>query len=328
MSDLRENQVKFRVKGKPGSYTVDFLTWELGNKDLYPQLRLNFGDLKKDDNPFFYIPAYSVVFLDMCVVICDNPVIIEVEGLVVVARSGNWLSVAIHEVNMRAGKRPITRNREVTKSVLSDGTVRYCLQPENLLHRLDGPAIITPDGTQYWYKWGKLHRNGVLPSIEFKNGRNEWWKDGKLHRDGDLPAVADRFREEWWEEGRLHRLNDLPAVIVWEKEKNEQGFRDVVQKEYRIRGDLHRVGAPALEKHGTKFYFQNGKLYREDGPAVEYKDGTVSYYEGGMYLGGNKKGILAKEDWIFSADVGFVGPGGNGGGGPSWGIVTNRKNRS
>ena len=145
-----------------------------------------------------------------------------------------------------------------------------------------------------------MHRDKGLPAIEFKNGRGEWWKEGKLHREHDLPAIEDRFRHEWWDEGRLHRQDDPPAVIVWAKEENEQGFYDIVQKEYRIRGDLHRVGAPALEKHGTKFYFQYGRLHREDGPAVEYKDGTVSYYEGGVYLGGNKRGILVEEDWVFA----------------------------
>jgi hypothetical protein len=45
------------------------------------------------------------------------------------------------------------------------------------LHRLDGPAVINPDGNQLWYHNGKLHReNG--PAANFFNGTQKWYMDG------------------------------------------------------------------------------------------------------------------------------------------------------
>ena len=64
-----------------------------------------------------------------------------------------------------------------------------------------------------WYRNGKLHRDGDLPAIVWKNGGKEWYKNGKYHRDGDLPAIeyadGDKY---WWKNGKLHRDGDLPAI--------------------------------------------------------------------------------------------------------------------
>ena len=32
-----------------------------------------------------------------------------------------------------------------------------------------------------------------------------------------------------------------------------------------------------IDSYGTKRWYQNGQLHREDGPAVEYADGTKSW---------------------------------------------------
>jgi hypothetical protein len=44
-------------------------------------------------------------------------------------------------------------------------------------------------GDQYWFKDGKLHRDGDRPAVICANGNRYWYKDGKLHRDGDRPAA-------------------------------------------------------------------------------------------------------------------------------------------
>ena len=33
-----------------------------------------------------------------------------------------------------------------------------------------------------------------------------------------------------------------------------------------------------VDKHGDKRYYLNGKLHREDGPAIEYANGTKRWY--------------------------------------------------
>ena len=54
-------------------------------------------------------------------------------------------------------------------------------------------------------------------------------------------------------------------------------------KIWRTNGKLHRENGPALEfADGSKeWWFINGKLHREDGPAVDYGDGFKCWFIGG-----------------------------------------------
>jgi hypothetical protein len=45
------------------------------------------------------------------------------------------------------------------------------------LHRNNGPAVIKPDGTQYWYQNGKIHRDNG-PAIIRADGSLEYWNKG------------------------------------------------------------------------------------------------------------------------------------------------------
>ena len=48
---------------------------------------------------------------------------------------------------------------------------------------------------------------------------------------------------------------------------------------------LHRENGPAVEyADGTKFWFQNGQKHRTDGPANEWADGTTEWYIDGVYI--------------------------------------------
>jgi hypothetical protein len=50
-------------------------------------------------------------------------------------------------------------------------------------------------------------------------------------------------------------------------------------KEWYFNGELHREDDPAIVwTDGSKFWYFNGKLHREDGPAIEYTDGTKEYW--------------------------------------------------
>ena len=59
----------------------------------------------------------------------------------------------------------------------SQGTRRY-FNNANQLHREDGPAIISPNGTKLWYQNGSLHRTDG-PAIIWCDGAKEWWIDGE-----------------------------------------------------------------------------------------------------------------------------------------------------
>ncbi len=53
-------------------------------------------------------------------------------------------------------------------------------------------------------------------------------------------------------------------------------------KFWYLNGKIHREDGPAVEySSGTKFWYLNGKKHREDGPAVEYIDGGESWYLNG-----------------------------------------------
>ena len=50
-------------------------------------------------------------------------------------------------------------------------------------------------------------------------------------------------------------------------------------KEWYLKGELHRVDGPARERaDGSKEWFLNDKRHRVDGPAVEYADGYKVWY--------------------------------------------------
>jgi len=48
---------------------------------------------------------------------------------------------------------------------------------------------------------------------------------------------------------------------------------------------FHREDGPAIEyEDGSKAYYIHGKCHREDGPAIEYKTGTIEWWlEGKQY---------------------------------------------
>ena len=49
-----------------------------------------------------------------------------------------------------------------------------------------------------------------------------------------------------------------------------------------IIGKLHRDDGPAIEyADGTKRWYKDGKLHRDDGPAAEYANGTKFWYKDG-----------------------------------------------
>ena len=53
-------------------------------------------------------------------------------------------------------------------------------------------------------------------------------------------------------------------------------------KKWYLNGNLHREDGPALEyPHGTKKWYLNGKYHREDGPALEHANGRKEWYLNG-----------------------------------------------
>jgi len=54
------------------------------------------------------------------------------------------------------------------------------------------------------------------------------------------------------------------------------------RKYWYLNGELHREDGPAVEcPDGRKYWYLNGKFHREDGPAVEHPNGTKEWYLNG-----------------------------------------------
>lgn len=63
------------------------------------------------------------------------------------------------------------------------------------LHRDDGPAVIYPNGDQYWWKEGKIHRDDG-PATVWSDGTLEWWKEGKPYEPSAHELMAWKMHEK------------------------------------------------------------------------------------------------------------------------------------
>lgn len=99
--------------------------------------------------------------------------------------------------------------------VTKTGVAGYTLynNTQGQLHRDDGPALITPEGTEYWYSGGNIHRSDG-PAVIQKDGTRHWYQCNKLHRlEGPAIECADGSRS-WYRKGRLHRLEGPAKVLA------------------------------------------------------------------------------------------------------------------
>jgi len=90
--------------------------------------------------------------------------------------------------------------------VYSDGTKRWFQNGK--LHRIDGPAIESPNGTKYWFQNDKRHRIDG-PAVERSNGEKHWFQNGERHRiDGPAVEYSDG-RKYWYIHGKQVTQQDI-----------------------------------------------------------------------------------------------------------------------
>ena len=105
-------------------------------------------------------------------------------------------------------------NRYLNELFIEDWRYVYRICLHHQPHNYEGEAIITANGTQYWLKEGKCHREGDQPAKIYANGDQCWYKEGKMHRDGDQPAKINvDGTQERYKTGKHHRDGDQPAAI-------------------------------------------------------------------------------------------------------------------
>jgi hypothetical protein len=100
-----------------------------------------------------------------------------------------------------------------TKEVNQYGTIRW-KNAEGKYHREDGPAVIYPNGSEWWYTNGKYHREDG-PAVTYPNGDEEWFINGERHRE-DGPAVTyPNGDEEWYLNGKHYKTPEEMSLKLY-----------------------------------------------------------------------------------------------------------------
>src|ERR1039458_4549593 len=75
----------------------------------------------------------------------------------------------------------------------------------NLLHRVDGPAVEHANGDLEWYQNGSRHRMDG-PAVVNARGTAEWYIDGKQINENEFLTLVSSRRLERMKEGVLERV--------------------------------------------------------------------------------------------------------------------------
>lgn len=172
------------------------------------------------------------------------------------------------------------RHRDNDEPAVEDSNGCYSWYKNGKLHRDPnpitgkvGPAIIYPDGSQFWYWENIAHRDNDEPASVYADGAKIWYKNNRRHRDpnpitGEVgPAVIEASgTQKWYKHDRLHRDPDVEG------------------------GD---VGPAVIAEDGTMYWYKHGERHRDMyydpdemcyklQPAILFPDGTRHYYIDGV----------------------------------------------
>ena len=115
----------------------------------------------------------------------------------------------------------------------------------------------------------KRHREDG-PAIEYTNGDKEWW----------LNNVNNERQPDYFGKKPVRESLDEEPYVDYEE--HDPVIDEYGSKYWYINGKLHREDGLAIEYvSGSKYWYINGKLHREDGPAIEYVSGAKHWYLNG-----------------------------------------------
>jgi hypothetical protein len=125
-----------------------------------------------------------------------------------------------------------------------------------------------------WYLNDNVHREDG-PAIECAEGYKEWWLNGKAYTEQEFIQMTQGKELSIAE---IEELLGYKIKVVKMIEYTVQVYED--RTAWFLNGKLHREDGPAIEwMGGNKEWWVDGKLHREDGPAIEW-------------MGGNKQWVL------------------------------------
>ena len=81
-----------------------------------------------------------------------------------------------------------------------------------VLHRIGGPAVVSPSGAQGWYQNGKLHRTDG-PAMITKSGETRYYLNGNRHSHKKwLELVKDGT--QWISIQEIRKMLDNENIII------------------------------------------------------------------------------------------------------------------
>lgn len=176
---------------------------------------------------------------------------------------------------------------------------------EGIIHRDIGPARISHNGAECHYENGKLRSSNDIPAVTHPNGSEVYIMNDKIHRDNDKPAVILVKHKYSCMRGSCGVLNlstsDDEITLshyLFEDIKHENfNFHNLhnitysddyvtITKYWFNNGVLHRDNGPAIESDLCLIWVNNGKIHRDNDPAVICSDGTCEYWQNGSKVTG------------------------------------------
>ena len=139
-------------------------------------------------------------------------------------------------------------------------------------------GLIVEHNVKRWYKDGKLHREDG-PAVELTDGYKGWYKDNQYHREDGPAREFNNGYKEWWYKGLFVGGGDTPDSVLWERLTSNEVNGGPLLNGY------------VVDLWGDKRWYRNGRLHREDGPAVEYTNGRKYWYFNGEHLGSKTEGF-------------------------------------
>ena len=121
-------------------------------------------------------------------------------------------------------------------------------------------------GDRFYYANNKLHREDG-PAIEWANGDKSWYKNGDPHRVDGPSIEHNNGAKRWWLNGIFYGFDSDFSIKSWKIFVKTLIFSQYIIMKYDIETD----------RFGTKHYYINNVLHREDGPAVEYSNGSKCF---------------------------------------------------
>jgi len=100
---------------------------------------------------------------------------------------------------------------------------------------------------------------------------------------------------------KINENNSIPhkfTVIVESENRDKFWYKE---------GNLHRENGPAIEfLYGIKFWHKEGKFHRLNGPAIECPDGTKEWYIEGNFYSPEKLSDLINSSLFLGKEKGNI----------------------